>query len=133
MYEFHGWFGLADSTGESDTGSLGPSLVELRARLVGLGWATARAELHVLNGEHFLNVDGLVNRRRDEAMELDKLLGFLAERLPGSYGLLYERSDEDDMPTPPGPGGFRVRVLARGRIVERLDPFLSPVRPTIED
>ncbi|HEY4867755.1 MAG TPA: Imm7 family immunity protein, partial [Candidatus Dormibacteraeota bacterium] len=45
--------------------------------------------------------------------------------------LLYERDDE--MPVPPGPNAFRVRVLARGRIELRLDPFLSPNIPTIED
>jgi hypothetical protein len=56
----------------------------------------------------------------------------LAERLGGaSWGLLYERSA--DMEEPPGQGGFRVRVMARGEIQVRLDPFLSPVRPVIED
>ena len=39
----------------------------------------------------------------------------------------------NEMPDPPGPNAFRVRVLARGRIVERSDPFLSPCNPVIED
>jgi hypothetical protein len=93
--------------------------------------STAHWDLRVLNGAYFLSVAGLVNRRRHEARDLDALLTWLADRLPGSYGLLYEVSP--DMPVPPGPGAFRVRVLARGQVVERLDPFLSPVRPTIED
>ncbi|MEU3185135.1 Imm7 family immunity protein [Streptomyces sp. NPDC006923] len=37
------------------------------------------------------------------------------------------------MDVPPGQGAFRVRVMARGEIHIRLDPFLSPVRPVIED
>jgi hypothetical protein len=79
----------------------------------------------------FVRADGLVNRRRDEAEELDALVAFIARRFPGAWGLLYERAD--DLPSPPGPGAFRVRVLARGEVTERLDPFLSPVRPLIED
>jgi hypothetical protein len=58
-------------------------------------------------------------------------LALIAEKLPGSYGLLYEQDDE--MPVPPGPNAFRGRVLARGRIELRLDPFLSPSIPTTED
>lgn len=46
-------------------------------------------------------------------------------------GILNERSS--DMDVPPGQGAFRVRVMARGEVSVRLDPFLSPVRPIIED
>ena len=62
------------------------------------------------------------------------LLGGVAvasRKLPGSWGLIYERDDE--MLDPPGPNAFRVRVLARGTIVERPDSFLSPCNPIIED
>jgi hypothetical protein len=128
MYEFHGWFGLAESTEESDAGRLDALVDELRDRLAGLGWSTASARLEVLNGQPYLSLNGLVNRIRDEAADVDRLLGWVAGHLPGSYGLLYERADEL-----PDPGSFRVRVLARGGLVERPDPFLSPTRPTIED
>ncbi|WP_084506113.1 Imm7 family immunity protein [Amycolatopsis sp. ATCC 39116] len=37
-------------------------------------------------------------------------LRFVSRRLPGSYGLLYERDDE--IRIPPGPNAFRVTVLA---------------------
>jgi hypothetical protein len=128
MYEFHGWFALAESTEESDAGHLDARLDELRGQLAGLGWSTASARLELLNGEPFLALNGLINRMRDEAADVDRLLGWVARTLPGSYGLLYERADEL-----PDPGSFRVRVLARGGLVERPDPFLSPTRPTIED
>ncbi|MEU5443895.1 Imm7 family immunity protein [Streptomyces griseofuscus] len=131
MYEFHGWFGIAESAEEADAGSLEEGLTELRAIIGHIDWATASATLQVLNGEYFVRADGLVNRRRDEAEELDALIHFIARRFPGSWGLLYERSA--DMDQPPGPGAFRVRVMARGEVQDRLDPFLSPCHPVIED
>ncbi|GAA2411029.1 Imm7 family immunity protein [Streptomyces glaucosporus] len=131
MYEFHGWFGIAESPEESDTGSLEAGIAELEARIARIAWATGEAALKVYNGEHFVLVNGLVNRRRDEAEELEALLRHIAARFPGSWGLLYERSA--DMDVPPGQGAFRVRVMARGELRDRPDPFLSPVRPVIED
>lgn len=131
MYEFHGWFGIAESPEESDTGSLDAGIAELRAQIAEIDWATGEVELKLHNGEFFVVANGLMNRRRDEAAELDALLHHIAARFPGSWGLLYERSA--DMDEPPGQGAFRVRVMARGEIRTRLDPFLSPVRPVIED
>ena len=131
MYEFHGWFGIAESTEESDAGGLDSGIDELRTRIAKIDWATGEAVLKVHNGEYFVLANGLMNRRRDEAAELDDLLQHIATRFPGSWGLLYERSS--DMNVPPGPGAFRVRVMARGELSVRMDPFLSPVRPTIED
>ncbi|CAK7287518.1 immunity 7 family protein [Streptomyces sp. RM1] len=131
MYEFHGWFGIAESPEEADAGTLEEGVAELQAAIDRIDWATGEAALKVHNGEYFVRTDGLVNRRRDEAEELDALIHFIARRFPGSWGLLYERSA--DMDHPPGPGAFRVRVLARGEVQDRLDPFLSPCRPVIED
>ncbi|MFK0139785.1 Imm7 family immunity protein [Streptomyces murinus] len=56
---------------EADAGSLEKGLTELRAIINHIDWATASATLQVLNGEYFVRADGLVNRRRDEAEELD--------------------------------------------------------------
>ncbi|EPD89845.1 hypothetical protein HMPREF1486_06156 [Streptomyces sp. HPH0547] len=131
MYEFHGWFGIAESPEESDAGSLESGIGDLRAKVAQTDWATGELSLQVRNGEYFLVANGLVNRRRDEAEELHALLRYVATRFPGSWGLLYERSS--DMEDPPGQGGFRVHVMARGELYVRLDPFLSPVSPVIED
>ena len=131
MYEFHGWFALAESAEESDTGTREEGVADLQRRIAEIDWATGTVSLDVLNGEYFVRVDGLINRMRDEAEELDTLLLWIAERFPGSYGILYERADE--MPEPPGPGAFRVRRMARGRIDIAADPFLSPINPVIED
>jgi hypothetical protein len=78
-----------------------------------------------------LTVTANVNRRRAEAEYIEELLQFISEQLPGSWGLLHERDDETT--GVPGPNAFRVRVLARGRVTEQTDPFLSPCRPMIED
>lgn len=61
----------------------------------------------------------------------DRFLEYVAQLLPGSFGLLYERDEE--MTGAPGQNGFRVRVMARGELSLRLDPFLSPLQPVIED
>ncbi|MFF2222477.1 Imm7 family immunity protein [Streptomyces globisporus] len=131
MYEFHGWFGIAESPEESDAGNLDAGIAELSSAIRNIDWATGEVALKTHNGEFFVIANGLMNRRRDEAEELDELLHHICARFPGSWGLLYERSP--DMETPPGQGAFRVRVMARGQIHLRLDPFLSPVQPVIED
>jgi hypothetical protein len=131
MHEFHAWVGLSESTEESDLGGLQGVVDELQELVADSDWHDAVFELRNLNGQYFLTADGMVNRRRSEGERLDLFLDIIARRLPGSWGLVYERDDE--MPNPPGPNAFRVRVLARGKIGERTDPFLSPCNPVIED
>lgn len=131
MYEFHGWFVLAESPSESDTGSLAPTIHDLKELIGRAQWPAMTAGIKTFNGEEFLTIDGLANRQRDEADLLDEVLRFLARRLPGSYGVLYDRDDE--LTVPPGPNAFRVRVLRRGTVTEETDHFLSPCQPLIED
>lgn len=132
MYEFHGWFEISESADESDLGTLTEGVEQLRAMIDALDWPTSAAILRVFNGAHVLNVDGLANRRRYEADELDTLLEHIGKRFPGTYGVLYERSDNDPA-FPGGPNAFRVRVMARGQLTSHPDPFLSPNQPVIED
>jgi Immunity protein 7 len=131
MHEFHAWIGLAESTEEVDAGQLQEKVAELQELVAESNWHDAVFELRALNEQYFLNATGFVNRQRQEGDRLDLFLAIIARRLPGSWGLIYDRDDE--MPNPPGPNGFRVRVLARGKLTERLDPFLSPCNPVIED
>jgi hypothetical protein len=131
MHEFHAWAGLSESTEEGDIGGLEEAVAELQALVADSDWHDAVFEVRNLNGQYFFRADGMVNRRRAEGERLDLFLETIARRLPGSWGLVYERDDE--MPDPPGPNAFRVRVLARGKIAECADPFLSPCNPVIED
>ncbi|MFC3832095.1 Imm7 family immunity protein [Deinococcus rufus] len=52
-------------------------------------------------------------------------------RLRASFGLLYWRDDEGDVPA--GENNFQVIVMTRGQLTTRLDPFLSPTIPGTED
>ncbi|MEV4703381.1 Imm7 family immunity protein [Actinoplanes sp. NPDC049316] len=131
MHEFHAWIGLAQSPYEDDDDLLERGVAEVRAFVGRADWPDAVFAVRRLNGQYFLTATGFVNRIRDEGRFLDDLLGLIARVLPGSYGLVHDRADE--MPMPPGPGMFRVRVLARGLLTERADPFLSPCNPVIED
>lgn len=131
MYEFHAWVGLSDSTDEDDRERVGVVVERMRNLIRGSSWPDATFRIDSMNGQFFLVADGLLNRYRDEGRMLDQLLLIVVEDLPGSWGIVYERDDE--MPVPPGPNAYRVRVLSRGRMEVRLDPFLSPCIPTIED
>lgn len=131
MHEFHAWVGLSESPEESDLGNLQGAIDELQELAAESKWHDASFDIKNLNGQYFFKADGFVNRRREEGDRLDLFLAIIARRLPGSWGLAYDRVDE--MPNPPGNNGFRVRIVARGGITERLDPFLSPCNPVIED
>ena len=131
MYEFHGWFGLSESTEESEFDIVSGIVDELRTTLATLDWPTSVARVELCNGCFYLILTGLVNRMRYEASDIDDLLMWVGSNLPGSYGILYERAA--DMPFPPGPDEFRVRVMARGRLSLFQDPWLSPFNPAIED
>jgi immunity protein 7 of polymorphic toxin system len=131
VYEVHGWFGLSESTHEADVGGLLEAVEEIKTRLAGLDWPNGSAALTPLNGQYFLILTRFANRPRNDRLRIYEILSLVAKRLPGSWGLLYERDDETQ--DPPGPNAFRVRVLRRGTVVEETDPFLSPCRPIIED
>jgi hypothetical protein len=131
MYEAHGWCGLGESPEDIDDGGLDAAVAELRQRIEAVNWSSLVMDLRRVNGFWFLNLTCVTNRRRGEANFMDELIAWIAARLPGSWGLVYDRDDE--MPEPHGPNRFRVRVIARGAIDERLDQFLSPARPVIED
>lgn len=132
MYEVHGWFALSDSTYESDITKVREEARHVERQISKLETSISFAlKLHVLNGQIFLVITGFPNRRRSDGVVLDDVLEVIRERLPGSYGLLYERDDEMDYP--PGGNAFRVTVPTRGHLTRRADPFLSPCNPTIED
>ncbi len=73
---------------------------------------------------------GLRNHRFDPVIDIFR---WIAENLPDSYGLLYVHDDEDHrVSEPESDNCFRAWRLARGRLSEKDDPFLSPYIPTVE-
>lgn len=131
VYQFQGWFGLVPSTDEADVSVVEQAVQSLRVLVTELSEHLPLGEIRALNGEHFLFVAGAGNRPRDTPDKLQMVLDTIATSLPGSYGLLYERDDEQ--PDPALANTFTVRVLARGKVTQSPDPFLSPIVPTIED
>lgn len=131
MYEFHGWIVLCESPSEIDSGSLTNALMQVRLRIAELGFDSTTAQMLLHNGRHTLVINGYPNRRRSEAVAVKKLLQYLADLLPGSYGLVYEGDEGVELPA--GRGLFTVTVVKRGQLVSTLDPFLSPTIPAVED
>lgn len=130
MYELVGWIFLSETADASDVGGLSSATADLEALLLRLVPPTATARIDRLNGECVLSIFLVANRRRTESEAVEKVLAFVAQRLPGSWGLIYDRTDDAAQYSP---NAFRVRRLARGRFDEFADPFLSPLRPTVED
>ena len=133
MYDYHLWIVLRESTEDPDLGSLGRKAERLRdlvrERLVGKP-GPDECILGV-NGELVFQCSGGANHRGEDHESLLVVLRHVAAELPGSYGLVYWYDDEN-----PGRAqfdGYRVIVLARGRLQDRYDPFLSPIVPHVED
>jgi hypothetical protein len=133
LYEFHGWFHLSEYDDDADEDSnrlfwRKRELVELLSRLE---WAAGKSDVVTLNSAGFLRLHGAFASPAGQIADVDAILDCVSRQLPGSYGLLYERFDQDNAPTPPGRDAFRVRVMARGVVQVRLDPFLSPLEPDV--
>ncbi len=131
MYQFHGWCTLRELGDEQDGDRQQLALDHVREFVESLKWANGFCELRPFNGMYFIHFGGFQNRPRQEASDLKKLFALIAREVTGSYGLMYWRDDEDL--TPPGRDNWHVVVLARGIVIERFDPFLSPSVPFIED
>jgi hypothetical protein len=156
MYAAHGWATIWPSYKNDDTAAdlLDDDKMEaLRQQIadhiqeLGLNRTEQRmkpfAEIRTLDYQIHLWLSGSDNyavrsripgaTRSDQHAEWHEtildLFNFIAAVAPGSYGLLYVEHDEG----PEHPNQFRVWVLARGALVERGDPFLSPHFPVVED
>ena len=132
MYEYHGWCSLRWTAGEVDDDAQELRGLELVASFVAqLHWPNGFCTLTPFNGKYCVHLGGVHNTPQGVAGDLNWLFNLVAQELPGSYGLLYWRDSAD--PAPPGLGNWHVRLLARGSVHERFDPFLSPITHTSED
>lgn len=77
-----------------------------------------------------VTMSGLRNHRDATVVDFFRWLGSRASR---SYGLLYIRDDEDSRRGKDYENKFRVWRLARGRLDELDDSFLSPYVPKVEE
>lgn len=141
MYSVHGWATISPSYRNDDAlddlldddkmDALRDQIANY-IRELGLDRTEQRmnpfAEIYDLNYETHLWLTGSNNHATWHQAIMD-LFNFIADKAPGSYGLLYVENDEDAE----HPGHFRVWVLARGALVEHGDPFLSPHFSVVED
>jgi len=58
-----------------------------------------------------------------------EIFEWIGRNAPGSYGLLYFHDDKD----PATENTFNVFVMKKGKVIQQMDTFFSPVIPTIED
>ena len=141
MYEFNGWFVLKESADpQPGIGAARAPIDALTDRLSHYRWSASRIDIVELDRQYCLRLTGMMHRNRGQSQELHKLIDVIAHDLPGSYGLLYEWSDEPDLDrpapasapaAPPNDGTFHVRVLEHGVVSERADPFLSVPQPAL--
>ena len=131
MYEFNGWIRIAESPAEIDAGLLDQKCNDLSRFLSQFSWGSGKVELLTLNGSHTVQLIAVPNRRRQEAKDLNLIIDYIVENFSGAYGIIYEY--DEGAPTANGHGVFSVKVIKRGRVEPRLDPFLSPLVPVCED
>jgi len=130
MIELHGWVTIRDTYEaifeEGDNIDL--VVTEIHEKINQLCWF--KPEIKNGNGSRFLHFSHFANRIRPDTEEIFQLFEHIGKIAKGSYGLIYLYDDED------GNGQnnhFQVFSLARGVVKKHVDPFLSPIIPTIED
>jgi hypothetical protein len=132
VFEFHGWATIrGPDTDGADFKPIGrgPEVDAIKRVRAAINDAHDEFSLFDVrqtgNGQTVLMAHGLRNHRFEPVIDLFR---WVAAELPESYGLLYVHDDE----AAGHDNEFRVWRLARGRLEELDDPFLSPYIPTVE-
>lgn len=131
MYYFHGWIGWADLGGGEARGGF--------AAAIKAGGPSLEKYLSYLSVQEIVGVDhiryavftGRHNRPNGLDGDIDELLHFVCHKFPDAWGLVYDQDDENV--DSPFANMFRVKVISRGTVTVQIDPFLSPVIPTVQD
>lgn len=130
MYEFHGWAAIRQSPQEEDVDRSWEIHTTLQEHISVLDWTPGALDLRFVNGADHLWLAHFYNHRPAGTWDPVELFQYVARIAPGSYGLLYIWDDED---RDGFQNQFQVYVLARGEVYRRMDPFLSPCIPVLED
>lgn len=130
MIELHGWITIratykANFDEEENVDLL---VKKIQNEIKKLSWF--KSEVKAQNGEWFMEFSLYTNRMNLQTLEVFELYQNIGKIAEGSYGLIYLYNDEDSNGKE---NQFQVFSLARGIVKENLDPFLSPIIPTIED
>lgn len=125
VYTVTGWFELAadDEREDEAVAGLQDYCRTFEGTNIQIAWPAP-------NYARFLTIAGNANHLRTHSADVHGLLRLVGERMPGSWGLLYEQDDERT--EPPGPDAYRVTRMIRGQLGEQMDPFFSPIVPVVE-
>src|SRR4051794_39844194 len=133
MFEYHGWATMIDHDPDEIRWDAADCLSrDAYDRVVallddeGLANDFQSVDLTNRNGYMQLRLDGFRNHRQQLVIDAFSQVAALA---PMSYGLLYVHDDEH----PDYNNQWVVHVMARGKVEPRLDTFLSPHVPVVED
>ncbi|MGG1516177.1 Imm7 family immunity protein [Paenibacillus oryzisoli] len=129
MYEFHGWIVLRYHTHDTN------ELLEDEAYNNFLNYleevdGEKISSVRRRNGLHSWTISGLHNHYSKYVLDIYK---WVSKNLPGSYGLLFVQNDEDFNGADDNSNNFVVWKLARGKLTQEKDNYLSPYIPVVED
>ena len=126
-----GWFNLQPALADEDRDEHNRHLIDgIRAEIENALWgSTTRVELLDFGFDQRLVIEAVGNRPQGRPEQFELLIRRCGELMKGTYGVMWEHDDSADETE----NSFRVRVMIRGALSERADPFFSPIVPTIED
>ena len=133
MYNWYAWVELMDGdVAADDKAAFQRKLDDLRRGAAGLDLRVSPADpVTCINGVNLFLAAGSRNHRGNSDTLLVDFLRGLARALPWSRGVVYVYDDED--PHQPEGLAYRVLVVMKGQVLERWDPFLSPLIPNTEE
>ena len=70
----------------------------------------------------------LATSRNHRCRDFAELIAWIAEKGPGSYGIIYVHDDEDEQTS----NAFQVWRILKGRVEVFPDCWLSPIMPTLQ-
>ena len=128
MFQFHGWAVIMSDVYATDDKAVRKAAAVIEAELARLG-VGYQGGMHVnkgLNGLDTVTISGMFNHY---SASVEDFFRFIGQTAGGSYGVLFFHNDEDL----DHENDWQVLRMARGRVSVEVDPFFSPIIPTIED
>jgi len=143
MITGNGWAVIVETdTLDDETDNMDAIIADIQKK-VNQEWWNTSIRLVVHNAVYMLQMSFCNNHYATNAAEVIKFFEYIAQIAPGSYGLLYLQDDEGKMLSQTFQRPLEdamnqdcvitVLVMARGQVVRRKDPFLSPTIPRTEE
>lgn len=134
LLDYNGWIDIEmhynDNLDVIDGSDVRNFLVEMGPHIEEFNkYPSRRIEYKTLSWSKIYTIYGVHNHALNYLEDLLNLYSLIAEKAPGSYGLLYVRLSED----PVYWNKYRVFRMAKGVVTEHEDTLLSPCQPTIEE